>query len=49
MILVKDAKAPATALQMRVAAKSAEQARRTKSWGRLNLFICLDELVVKTL
>jgi hypothetical protein len=38
MILVKDVKEPATALQMRVAAKAVEQARRTKSCGRLNLF-----------
>jgi len=38
MILVKDAKEPATALQMRVAAQAVEQARRTTSCGRLNLF-----------
>jgi transposase len=38
MILLKDVKEPATALQMRVAAKAVEQAGRTKSCGRLNLF-----------
>jgi len=38
MILVKDVKEPAAALQMRVAAKAAEQASRTKSCGLLNLF-----------
>jgi hypothetical protein len=38
MILLKDVKAPATALQMRVAAKAVEQASRTKPCGWLNLF-----------
>jgi transposase len=38
MILLKDVKEPAAALQMRVAAKAAEQASRTESCGLLNLF-----------
>jgi hypothetical protein len=38
MILLKDVKEPAAALQMRVAPKAAEQASRTKSCGRINLF-----------
>jgi transposase len=38
MILLKDVKEPATALQMRVAAKAVKQASRTKFCGLLNLF-----------
>jgi len=38
MILLKDVKEPATALQMGAAAKAVEQASRTKSRELLNLF-----------
>jgi len=47
MILLEDVKAPATALQMRVAAKAVEQARRTKPCGLLNLFNSLASNIAR--
>ena len=47
MILLKDVNEPATALQMRVAAKAVEQASKTKSCERLNLFNLLASNIAR--